>query len=312
MIGCGTIALCAAATHLIGWFLAGFLLAYAGVELVRSTANRRLLPSVQYAVGGALCVVFPILWMTMNYVVWGNPLHFTQHALQAQADYIGQLPVIQRFAIPPLIFFQALPAICATGIISVAMIFRQDRRSVVYTAPAGFVFLSLWASTVMAFTAPYQEPRYMVVFGWVLIPFIAVAASRIWQRRASWSRAVVVIAVATIVITNVVEVFSFSNSFGPDIQEVAERAGAWLRAQDPNAQVLVQADSFAERGVIPVVAGYPDRFRCVDHVDWSGQAGEWLAIVKDSQVADQAQANGLYVEQIGAYFLISTEPLPAE
>lgn len=312
VIGLGAIVLCAAATHLIGWFLAGFLLAYTGVLLVRSVANRRLFPSLQYAVGGVLCVIFPILWMTSNYIVWGNPLHFTQMALQMQASYAGRLPIIQRFVIPPFVFFQSLPAICAIGIASVAMTLRQDRRSIAYIAPTGFVFLSLWACTVMAFIAPYQEPRYMVVFGWVLIPFIAAAASRIWQWRTAWSRAVVAIAVATIVVTNVIEVFSFSNSFGPDVREVAERAGMWLRAQDSDAQVLIQADSFAERGVIPVVAGYPDRFRCVEQVDWSGQTGEWLAIAKDSQVADHAQANDLYIEQVGAYFLISTKPLPTE
>lgn len=284
----------------------------------QSILRKEFALAVIYALSMMLCILFPTVWLLNNFLRWGDPLHFTRIASSLQANYVGSIPVMQRLLIPLRILFDSFPALSIPGVGAAALYVLINRQLAVYLAPAVFMFVMLWISTGLAFTAPYQEPRYMVVFGWAMIPFIATLVARIWQRK-SWVRVLAVIGIVIFIVVNLVEIFSFSNSFGPDVREVANRAGQWLQLRERDARVVVQSESYAERGVIPVVAGYPARFIYVSadqlrsHAEdpagfLNGLASEWLAIVKDSQFADQACSNGLYVERVGSYFLISAKP----
>lgn len=317
--GLGITAMLAAATHYVGWFLAVFVMAVVGVSFVQMLIAGRLRSAALHALGAGLCLLFPIIWMANNYRIWGDPLHFTHLASDLQASYAGSLPVLQRVVSVPLVLLQKLSAVAIVGVGAVWIGLLGRLRRTIYLSPAAFTLIMIWSSAVAGMAAPYQEPRYLVFVGWILFPFIAALLSEGLTARKYPLRIIagaVIVAVATI---GLVQTFSFSNSFGPDVQEVAQRAGKWLRQQKVQGRVILQVESAAERAVIPVVAGYPDRFTFVS-VDvlrkemnapgsfLGDMTDESLGIVKDAPFAHRAESYGLRVDRVGDYFLIFRKP----
>lgn len=310
----GIISLVASAAHFIGWLLSLFVTTCLLALTVLSLSRKQFEQTALNVLGVALCIFFPILWLTNNWLEWGDPLHFVRIASEYQSGYVGGIGIRQRFLMPLEILWQIFPALVVLGVLSAVLVIRKERRSAVYLAPAAFLFAMLWGATVLAFTNPYQEPRYMVVFGWALIPYVAALFALGWWESV-WSKMTAAILALLILVAGLFGMSSFSNSFGPDVSQTAARAGQWL-VQSANARVIIQSESFAESGVIPVVAGYPDRFIKADgmrlraHSEDPAQyfqslAAEWLAIVKDEEFANHAHSRGLNVEQVGAYFVIS-------
>ena len=321
LIGLACLGLLAATTHYIAWFLVLAISLLLAVNTLLATLNRQWARVAICSGSLLLCGLFPAVWLYINWRDFGGPLHFAQISSSQQAGYIGLMPISQRLTIVPSVFLTSLSAMGLAGLGAAVIIcaIRKTPGAWRYLLPAAFVFAMLWTATLLALAAPYQEPRYLTVYGWVLIPYLAAVIVRAGQSKAVWIKSAVSIAVIALLAANLIAIFRFSNSFGLDVRDVADRAGVWLRAQPAGARVILETDSYAERGVIPIVAGYPYRFLQVDTADVRGhqeqpalwlntQAQDWLAIVKDSGFASRAHSQGLYVDRIGAYFVVTSAP----
>lgn len=319
-VAIGVVALLAAATHYIGWFLALFYFGFLGVEARRAIVERRYADIAAHLGGMLLCGAFPALWLAWNAANWGDPLHFTGVAKELQAGYVGRLTLSARVMTIPQVFATQFPVYALAGIVSAAWVPFQKRGAAFVLLPGAFLLLSLWGSTAFAFTAPYQEPRYLLLFVWILTPFTATAAVSGLRSREVVMRGLSAALVGGMAISGLWMTFRFENSFSSNVREVGRIAGDWLEAHPPDSRVVIESDSFAERGVIPVVSGHPDRFTFVDDAqiaelgsdpfaDTRLAAENRLTIVKDRDLAVQAASNELSVLRAGEYFIISLDAI---
>lgn len=311
-IGAGAATLLATATHYIGWFLAFFVIIVLGYRAVRSFQNRQFKSAILYASGIFLCAIFPVLWLVNNFVIFGDPLHFARTALQYQADYAGNLSLRGKLGILFKVLLTTLPILCGLGGLALIYFARKNIRQTIYLAPAFVIFALLWLSTFLAYTAPYQEPRYVVIFGWVIIPFIAGWLSALWLQ-GGWSKKIVPVFIVGIVTFGLFETFHFTNSFGADVRLVAGRAEQWLRSQPGTAKIVIEGASFAETGVIPVVAGNPYRFIVIEEQRWREQATTLVAeaiakkrmvIAKNINLVSGTDWDRIELERLNDYVII--------
>lgn len=311
-IGAGVVTLLAAATHYIGWFLAFFVIVVLGYCAVQSFLRREFKAFWLYVIGISLCAIFPLLWLFNNFVIFGDPLHFTRTALQYQADYAGNLSLRGKLGIVFKVLLTTLPILCGLGGFALIYFARKSVQKIFYLAPAFIIFALLWLSTFLAYTAPYQEPRYVVVFGWAIMPFIAGWLSALWLQEG-WSKKIVPALIVGTVAFGLFETFHFTNSFGADVRQVAGRAEQWLRSQPGTAQIVIEGASFAETGVIPVVAGNPYRFIVVEEQRWREQAATLIAgaiakkrmvIAKNINLASLTDRDKIELERLNGYVII--------
>lgn len=317
-VAIGVVAFLAAATHYIGWFLALFYCGFLGVEGRKAFDERRFTDGEIHVVGMLLCAAFPALWLAWNIANWGDPLHFTGVAKGLQAGYVGELTLGARVMTIPQVFASQFPVYALVGVVSAAWVSFQKRGAAMALLPGAFLLLSLWGSTTLAFAAPYQEPRYLLLFIWILTPFTAAAAVSGLRSREGVIRGLSAALVGGMAISGLWMTFRFENSFSPNVREVGRIAGEWLETHSREAQVVIESGSFAERGVIPVVSGHPERFTYIDDVqtaaleadpsaDLRPAAGNRLVIVKNRDLADRAASQGLAVLRVGGYFIISAD-----
>ena len=306
----------AAATHYIGWFLAIFFSSYLVIPLIRSIDRKNIVQATCYFLAIFLCVVVPLGWLFHSYLVFGNPFYPAQQARQMQAAFIGQMALIKRILAIPWVLIKEFYPVIIPGAIAFIVLFFKQRKSLVYWVPMGFVLVMIWVSTAMAFSAPYQEPRYLVFVGWAFIPVIAMAIDHLWQIKSSWSRPTICLAFTLVVVFNAIQISSFQNSFGKDVQTTALQARVWLTKHPEPARMILNQDSFAETGVIPLISGYPDRIILVSNQQiatgyadpkayLSRLANPWLCVTKDQTFANDAANQGLIVQKSGSYFRIS-------
>lgn len=122
----------------------------------------------------ALVLIFPLCWLYSNWAEFGNPFHFTSLAAGYQASYAGHRSLVYRSAAPFLTAWENAPGLIVSGIFSVPLfLHRKGWYWGVYLLPAMFNFLVLAASNALALSAPNQGPRSMVMYIWVLLPFVA-------------------------------------------------------------------------------------------------------------------------------------------
>jgi hypothetical protein len=319
----GAVAILAAATHYVGWFLAIFLCGFLGMAGGRAHIEHRFKDSAAHLVGMLLCVAFPAIWLAWNAATFGDPLHFTSVAKGLQAGYVGQLSLTERILTIPEVFVTQFPVFATAGMISAVLVSLKKPRRTMFLMPGIFLLLSIWASTLLAFSAPYQEPRYLLIFIWILTPYTAAVAVAGLGSREVARRVLTILLVTGMAISGLWMTFGFENSFGPEVRQVARIAGKWLERHSDAARVIIEVDSFAEQGVIPVVSGHPEQFIFLDEgqiaaaeVDavpgFDATSEEWLAIVKETELAFPASLQGLEVLHIGSYYVVDAERLMGE
>ena len=304
-----------AATHHVGWFLCLFVVLCVA-PLCISSLRERDWRTLTYGVSAlGLCALTPLVWLSNSYRLHGNFLYAVQFAQSQQAAYIGQKTLPSRVVIPAQVLLSTFPAITVLGLIALVIVAIKRRRALFYVATPAFVLACIWMTTAMAFTAPYQEPRYLVFWGWATMPCIAFAVVYLWRQPGMLSKAAVGVALVLLLAGNLIDLRSFENSFGPDVIETARQAKAFLRLHRARGAILIENTSFAERGVIPVIAGAPERFMLAEgsalndrYRVLSDSTGPWLAIVRTEKLAGESRDRGRYVRRIGAYYLISSEP----
>lgn len=263
-------AILAALTHLSGWFLVVFELGLGGVNAVLALRRRSL--KIFPLVLAGLPVFVPLGWLYMNWHDFGDPFHFIHLSTAAQASYAGQESLIRRFLTVPLVTWITTPLLVTVGLIA---IFRELRRSGLrhgaYLLPGLVHFALLILTSTLALSAANQEPRYVGVYLWLLIPGVAAwltdqvpklvqtaGQRRLMPNLYGWGWWLRVIAIVGIFLVGIWQTFTFQNSFDPQVQQIAVATGEWLASKP--GKVLIENISFAERVVIPVIAGYPDRF----------------------------------------------------
>jgi hypothetical protein len=314
-VAVGGVGLAAGAVHYIGWFVGAFCAVAVGVRTALCPQARRGRDLALSLGGLLLCGLFPALWLAANWRAWGDPFHFVKVAAAYQAPYAGKLGLGERLLAPARTALEVLGPLAPVGAAGVLGVLTRRPGAVRYLLPGLWVLGLVWLAAASGLAATFQEPRYLTFVGWLVIPFAAALLGGLWARGAA-GRAAAALAAGLLAATGLYQTLSFSNSFGPDLAEVGRRAGAFLR-ENPGSRVAVEVASlepladYGERGVLPVVAGFPDRFDFV--VEKAPEAAEVLlgrarsgdlVVTRSLATARLASASGLRVEAVGRYFLV--------
>jgi len=309
------VVLLAAATHYIGWFLAVFFCIYFGYYFFKDLMHWRRSTGT-YALAIGICAVVPILWLFNSYLHFGNPFSPLQLAEEAQARFIGELGVLERALVIPRVIVQDLSPIAVIGIVSGVFLLLKEREKLRYLFPTGAALGWIWLSTALAFSAPDQEPRYLVFVGWALCPLIALAGDYLWNAWGVWGKAAAGVFLAIILALNLQQISSFQNSFKEYVRTTAMQARHWLEAQPESALVFLHRDESAENIVIALISGHPERTVLLSKEEmdvaypdsWGyfySKTDPWLFITRNKAFADAAKSQGFVVKKTGKYFLIS-------
>jgi len=312
------IAFLAATTHYIGWFLMAFvclLFIPTVVKLIYDKENHQ-----QQIIGVLLMwffmLIVPFGWLLRSYIVFDDFLHPFHSAAQYQQGYIGQMPILERMLIPISTLFGNYTAAAWGGLLCIIFWAIKKPGILTYLSGVLFIFFGLWLTTIMAYSAPYQEPRYFVFLILGLFPLIAYTLSYIWSNFAVIGKTVSIALFLVYVISNSYQVYTYKNYFGPDVPQTAKQSLLFLQKNPEKSVVILETDSFAEQTVIPITGKYFWKYEHVTAEEISqssdnlsnyfkGFARNWLGIIKSKEIADRARAQGLNVDQIGSYYLIS-------
>jgi hypothetical protein len=264
--------LCLSATHLNGWFLSlGLSFVMVAHQTRRylpvfgtcqSTDHDTLLrPSTVLLVFGLVWIV-PGMWLYLNWQKFGNPLHFVSLSAAYQAQYAGQKPILRRIAAPFWAMLTSAPFLVPTA----AAAFALSLRAKVRFDPNYFVlgvihFLIMAFTSLMSWTAPDQEPRYMVVYIWLVIPWIAAWVATLFQQKSWWIKPGGAVLASLMILGGSVLAFRYTNSFDASVRLAGEQVGNWLQDNPESQPVVIETLGYAEQYVIPMVAGNPYRFR---------------------------------------------------
>lgn len=218
----------ASATHYMGWVLvAGSLLvlAYASATKIFDTVTRLSVEWTVLATAFLVTVAFPTSWIVANYLKFGEPLRFLSQARAFHVDFVRQ-PLGTRavasfkalWQAEPFLLLLALPAFVHQAI--------ADRKTLVYSAPALLIFVSLFLSGIMGFVVPDLQPRYVLLLLWLIAPI--VAKSIVDLSSASIRSSTIVLAgfSAVLVASGIVQALHFQN---------------WMDRHSRNAASSIQA-----------------------------------------------------------------------
>ncbi len=305
----------ATATHYIGWFLGVFIGIMFFIYFLNLIKGKKYRDTMQVVIGVILVAVMPVLWLLNSWNIHGSPFYAMTFAKDMQANYIGQMTLFERFINMPGTFAKDFPAIAIAGFLAGIYLLFKNKKMLVYLLPGGFTLCWIWLSTTLAFSAPYQEPRYLVFGGWLLIPMISIALVFAWSSAKKISRILIIVAAVGFIASNLYDINHFRNSFDLDVRAAGQYAYQFLKDHPQNGSVILQNDSFAERGPIRVLAGYPNRVELIptktlednlanpkqffDTID-----SNWVVIIKDENFAMKAQEQGYEIQQEGSYYYI--------
>lgn len=317
----------AAITHFSGWFFSILLtLGFAYVIFLDWMHDRKKtaqpLPSLRvhwntYLLSLTVAWLPVAYWLFVNYRVYGDPLHFTTIATDAQKLFAGSRNVLYRGFSSFLALWQTSPLILGAGAIAFLTQFRHKEKlyQASYTLPAILHFAILVITSTLAMSAPDQEPRYVVMYLWVLIPFIAGSISHLWTDISVMKRAAGPILAIALLTASIYQIFQYENSFSLDVKRVAQTAGTWLEANPDQVMVIENLD-FAESMAIPVFSGYPNWFRyftsediigeCVAASSSNGEiprSGLW--IISDPKTYYAISEYVTQIEKIGQYRFVT-------
>jgi hypothetical protein len=301
----GLMVFLASATHYVGWFLSLFMILFFGGHVSRRFASRDritvngyryawLRSLMPYGIAFALILIFPLYWLYLNWAEFGNSLHFASLSAAYQASYAGQRSWLYRSAAPFLATWENAPGLIVSGTFSVPLVlYWKGWHWGVYLLPALFNFLVLAASSALALSAPDQEPRYMVMYIWVLLPFVASIIVQLLSNDAAARRVLGLGLAAFLLVLGTVQSFSYFNSFDANVRLAGLAAGRWLVSHGESERIVIEDQGFAERMVIPIVAGYPDRFVPVSGIEMLAAASGQSST--DSQVKHPLMTSALWI-----------------
>jgi hypothetical protein len=309
----GAAALLASATHYVGWFAAlcaAFFLLAAAIDALRKRERHWLV----YLGAALLCMAMLLVWMGFTYQAYGDPLRSVQVAREYQLEGVGAFSPGERLLLPLRVLVGKFTGITVAGMLSIYFVYRKTPRSLWYLALPAFVLGLLWASTALGLSAPDQEPRYLVFWGWATLPYIAYTIVTLWQRPELLWKFAVALGVFLLLFENALDLRSFENYFGADVRDAGVQAELFLKEGEGH-EVLLEGNTFQERWVIPVVSGHPERVSLISanelEKNWDETAAELLSperdrlvIVKSNRFVKLARELGLTVSRIGQYFVI--------
>jgi hypothetical protein len=261
----------AAITHFMGWFFSILMaVGVAMVSLFRLFALRkegkiltlkRCLDEIGVYLIAVMIAWLPVFyWTFINWQQHGNPVHFLNTASSVQLHYAKLKPIIYRALSPSLVLWQYAPILFSLASISIPFVVRKYGRIwMAYLAPTALHFIILTISGALALSASYQEPRYLVIYVWVIVPFVASWCGYLiddftrFRRIVGWGLLIFITA------ASLWQAFHFTNSFSVDVKNVSFFARQWFRSH-PNMKLVIEDDWAAEEIVIPMVSGYPGNF----------------------------------------------------
>jgi hypothetical protein len=309
----GVAAMLATATHYIGWFLALFVSFFVLTAMVKSLRKKEK-RSLVFFIAVLLCGVIPLVWLVTSYQTYGDALHSVQVARRYQETLVGALPPGNRFLLPIQALVGKFAAITIAGCLSMVYVYRRERQALMFMAAPTFILGMIWLTTVLALSAPDQEPRYLVFWCWACLPYIAYAGASIWKRPGYAGKLVVSLGLSILLVVNILNIRNFHNSFGTDVRDTGVQAELFLK-QAADHRVLIVGITISERLVIPVLSGYPGRVYKISNNELVKKWGDttaallspdkdWLVIVQSSRIVKRARSLGLTVKKFGKYFVI--------
>lgn len=312
----GIAAFLAAANHYLGWYLAAFLGFVLLVDFILHIQKASKSEWIRSFVAIALCGLLPILWLLNSQVKFGDFMAPLSIAKSAQAAYIGQMPLFQRLFVIPKVLYHEFRVVSITGLVALVFWLVKDRKALLYLVPSTMIMIALWGTTAFGLSAPYQEPRYLVFAGWILIPYISSLGIFLWNRKHVLFRLLSVAVFLIFIFNNISDLTHFRNSFDRSVKDTAKIAEDWILAHPGlDDKVFIENLGFAEQIVIPITSGNPSKFIAFksnqelglqdDPIAWFNQKapGNWIVIVQDENIVRRLSAAGLKSSNIGPYHI---------
>jgi hypothetical protein len=299
--------LLASATHYIGWFIAlFFILFFSGWVINKYILYKKvelidLMPLF-------MSFVIPLIWLINAYVKFGSPLYPLQFAQHMQQPYLGQVDYWSRLLIIPKVLFLDIGIIAISGSIALYYLLLKKDSRVLVSIPGVFVLFILWTTTILGTSNPYQEPRYLVFYGWVIYPLVVLLAKEYVDRQV----AIIGISVLlTIYISqNFSQLLSFENSFDKNLEMVAHEIRPLCPRQSNDSPLIIIGNSFAESGVIPVLSGCPDKILFLTKSQFELSVSDiiserkcTLIVTKSKSIAEEVLSKKINYKNIDRYFI---------
>lgn len=301
------VSLLASATHYIGWFISlFFILFFSGWVINRCKLHKKV--EVIELMPVFTSLVIPLIWLINAYVRFGSPLYPLQSAQHMQQPYLGQVDYWSRLLIIPKVLFLEIGIIAISGSIALYYLLLKKDSRVLVSIPGVFVLFILWTTTILGTSNPYQEPRYLVFYGWVIYPLVVLIAREYVDRQV----AIIGISVLlTIYISqNFFQLLSYENSFDKNLEKVAQEIRPWCPRQSNDSPLIIIGNSFAESGVIPVLSGCPDKILFLTKSQFEPSVSDiiferkcTLIVTKSKSIAEEALSKKINYKNVDRYFI---------
>jgi hypothetical protein len=216
------------------------------------------------------------------------------------------------------------PYFVLAAIVAVPIVAREAPRRLLYLAPAIVHFLFLTLTTAIAWSAPYQELRYMVLHAWFAIPFVAAMVAGYLNSPVKVRSLLAYGACFILPLAGIIQAFSYSNAYDADVRATGTALREWIQASSEPGKILIEAQGFAETSGIPVISGYPDQFMFATG-DKIAEAlnndlgtpsillsDVRLLVLKDPNTIQTVQGSIKYRQVIGDYYIVMLKELATD
>lgn len=186
--------------------------------------------------------IFPLAWFAGNYLALGSILPLADINISTTA--LSNYSILEKIFIYPYMILKTLTPIAALLAFSGYFISMVNKKNImlVLIIAVEIAFLTL---TVIKGTNAFPKPRYCLLTGILLIPFISESFETIEQRgRNIFKGAVIAFLIFSIPATYLYFCDKDSTSFFPNMPLYAVRTGKWMK-ENLKAGDKVFLDSFS-------------------------------------------------------------------
>ena len=301
----------AAITHFMGWFFSIMMIIWAALYgaflffTMRKTGNIFSLKKYFNEISAYLIAVIiawlPIFyWLFVNWQHYGDPVHFLSVASSAQLYYAKTKPFLYRAFSPLAVLWQYAPILVSLAVISVPFVVKKYGKIwIAYILPISFHFFILAITGALALSASYQEPRYLVMYIWVLLPFTAALCSYLIDSYTRSSRTVGYGLLIFIVVTSLWQAFHYTNSFSADVKNMSDFSRQWFNSHS-DSQLVIEDVGAAEEIIIPMTSGYPNGF-------FHAEKQEFISICEGDNTNSKIPRNALWILSADTFQVIEKE-----
>lgn len=256
------------ATHTSGWFYSIFVSAfcfyfvYKEIRFYKNNENSVSIPNLRpYIITIILSLIFPLIWICNNWILnHGQLVTLDSTSTAIFATTVGTMSIPVRLLINTGIILAISPVLMGFACYVLVNLIRKKSSDLLFLVPSSIYLIFLLAIAAAGKTAPYQEPRYMVILIWSVIPFVALTISSLARNKNNYKRFAGYSFLVILIGVGILHTFQYPNF--PPVKEIGQFLHKWLKDQPENAKILIETNDYGliEHTMIPISSGYPDRF----------------------------------------------------